>query len=117
MGKMIKATCSICGETFNSRTRPASIRKIGNHWRKEHPTALSRRIKAGKRMADDNPSVQEFITALRESPRTAVRIYSKWTDFQYRQTKKFMDAFKPVLPPEMIASWELIEHFHDEGIK
>ena len=117
MGKMIRASCSICGETFNSRTRPNSIRKIGEHWRKKHPDALSRRIKAGKRMAEDNPSVQEFVTALREAPRTAVRIYSKWTEFQYRQTKKYIDAFKDVLPPEIVASWELIEHFHDEGIR
>jgi len=57
MGKMIKATCSICGETFNSRTRPNSIRKIGKHWRTEHPEALSRRIKAGKRFSEENPSI------------------------------------------------------------
>jgi len=117
IGKMIIAHCSICGEVFRSRTRPASIRKIGEHWRKRHPDALSRRIKAGKRTAENNPSIQEFVTALQEAPRKAVRIYSSWTDFQYRTTKKFMDAFKPVLPPEMIASWELIEHFHDEGIR
>ena len=117
MGKLITARCSICGEEFRSRTRPNSIRKIGDHWRKEHPEALSRRIKAGKRTAEENPSIQEFVTALQEAPRTAVRIYSKWTDFQYRTTKKYIDAFKHVLPPEIVASWELIEHFHDEGIR
>ena len=117
MGKMIRASCSICGESFNSRSRPASIRKIGTHWRKKHPEALSRRIKAGKRMASDNPGIEDFVTALREAPRNAVRIYSTWTEFQYKQTKKYMDAFKPILPEGVRASWELIEHFHDEGIR
>ena len=117
MGKMIKATCSICGETFNSRTRPASIRKIGKHWRTEHAEALSRRIKAGKRMADENPSIQDFVTALREAPRDAIRIYSKWTEYQYRQMKKYMDAFEVILPEGVKASWKLIEVFHDEKIK
>lgn len=68
-------------------------------------------------MADENPSIQDFVTALQDAPRDAIRIYSKWTDFQYRQTKKFMDAFEHILPPEMTASWQLIELFHDEGIK
>lgn len=114
MGKMIRATCSICGETFNSRTRTASIRKIGAHWRKKHPDALSRRIKAGKRTAQENPGIQEFVTALQTSPRDALRIYSKWTDFQFRTTKKYMDALEPVLPEVVRASWEMIEVFHNE---
>jgi len=117
MGKMIRAKCSICGETFNSRTRTASIRKIGDHWRKEHPDALSRRIKAGKRTADQNPSIQDFMTALGESPRDAIRIYSKWTEYQYRTTKKYMDALEPILPEGIKASWRLIEVFHDEHIR
>lgn len=117
MGKLIKATCSICGETFSSRTRTASIRKIGDHWRKKHPEALSRRIKAGKRMAEENPSIQDFVTALREAPRDAIRIYSTWTEFQYRTTKKYMDAFEVILPEGVKASWKLIEVFHDEKIR
>jgi hypothetical protein len=117
MGKMIVARCSACGEEFRSRTRTASIRKIGNHWRKEHPDALSRRIKAGKRAAEQNPSIEEFVTALRESPRNAIRIYSKWTEYQYRTTKKYMDALKDVLPEGIVASWELIEVLHDMAIR
>ena len=114
MGKMIVATCSLCGEVFRSRTRSASIRKIGEHWRKEHPLALSRRIKAGKQAALANPSIQDFVTALGESPRDAIRIYSKWTEWQYQSTKKYMDALEPVLPPAIVASWQLIEVLHDE---
>jgi len=117
MGKMIVARCSQCNEVFRSRTRSASIRKIGEHWRKEHPLALSRRIKAGKRMAEENPSIQDFVTALREAPRDAIRIYSKWTEFQYRQMKKYMDAFEVILPEGVKASWKLIEVFHDEKIR
>jgi len=113
MGKMIRATCSVCGETFNSRTRTASIRKIGEHWRKEHPLALSRRIKAGKARADENPSIQDFVVALQEAPRDAIRIYSTWTEYQYRTTKKYMDALEPILPEGVRASWKLIEVLHD----
>jgi len=114
MGKMIVAKCSICGQTFRSRSRTASIRKIGEHWRKRHPNALSRRIKTGKRKSEDNPGIQDFITALKESPRNAIRIYSKWTERQFRTTKKYMNALEDILPEGINASWKLIEVLHDE---
>jgi len=56
------------------------------------------------------------MTALQESPRNAIRIYSTWTEYQYRTTKKYMDALKPILPEGVKASWELIEALHDEVI-
>ena len=68
-------------------------------------------------MADENPSIQDFVTALREAPRDAIRIYSTWTEFQYRTTKKYMDAFEVILPEGVKASWKLIEVFHDEKIR
>ena len=68
-------------------------------------------------MAEENPSIQDFVTALREAPRDAIRIYSTWTEYQYRQTKKYMDAFEVILPEGVKASWKLIEVFHDEKIK
>lgn len=118
MGKLIVGHCSICNERFAARTRPNFIKKVGKHFRTKHPLAFSRRIRDGKRLAAGNPSLQDFMTALQESPREALRIYGKWTERQYQDTKRVMDALENVLPIPMVASWRFIEAAHDsfEGL-
>lgn len=110
---MITSKCSICGEVFRSRNRANHIRKIGKHWRKDHKSALSRRISRGKRLSADNPSVQDMVSALQDSPRAAIEIYKKWTERQYQATKKVMDGLEPVLPPEINLAWKTVEAIHD----
>lgn len=114
---MIVATCSVCGEVFRSRTRPNSIRKIGKHWRKEHPEALSRRIKEGKRTSLDNPTVQDFIVALREAPGRALDAYAELRKKDWIQLKKVMDAMEPFLPEDMKVSWKFVEAVHDRATR
>ncbi len=71
------------------------------------------RIKAGKARAAENPSFQDFITALKEGPRAALDVYKSFTEKQYQLMKKVLDALEPVLPPEIVISWKAIEAFHD----
>lgn len=110
---LITSKCSICGATFRSRNKANHIKKIGKHWRKRHPNALSQRIKRGKRSSLDNPSVQDFVSALQDSPRAAIEIYRDWTEKQYQNTKKIMDALEPVLPTEVVVAWKTVEAVHD----
>lgn len=72
------------------------------------------RIKAGKAKAQENPSVQDMVSALREGPRAALKIYKTWTEKQYKHMKVVMDALEPVLPIEVTASWKALEAIHDE---
>lgn len=118
MGKLIVGHCSVCGERIAARNKSNFIKKVGKHFRTEHPLAFSRRIKDGKRLASENPSLQDFMTALQESPREALRIYQKWTERQYQDVKRVMDALEPVLPVPIAASWKFIEATHDsfEGL-
>lgn len=118
MGKLVVGHCSVCGKRIASRTRNNFIKKVGKHFRTEHPLAFSRRIKDGKRLAAENPSLQDFMDALQSSPRAALRIYSQWTERQYQDTKRVMDALETVLPIPMVASWKFIEAAHDgfEGL-
>ena len=118
MGKLIVGHCSVCNQRIAARTRSNFIKKLGKHFRTEHPLAFSRRIKDGKRLAAENPSLQDFMNALQGSPREALRTYSKWTERQYQDTKRVMDALEPILPIEVAASWKFIEAAHDsfEGL-
>lgn len=113
MGKLIVGHCSICNERFAARNKSNFIKKVGKHFRTKHPLAFSRRIRDGKRLSPDNPSLQDFMTALGESPRDALRIYSRWTEKQYQETKRVMDALENVLPIPVAASWKFIEAAHD----
>jgi len=74
---------------------------------------MIRRIKAGKRSSDENPSAQDLMEALKDGPRAAIAVYRTYTEKQYQNMKKMMDAFAPVLPPEVNATWKAIEAFHD----
>ncbi|MBA7550433.1 hypothetical protein ES705_42947 [subsurface metagenome] len=71
------------------------------------------RIKAGKQRSNENPTVQDFITALQDAPGRAFKIYQKMRDKDFMILKRVMDAMEPILPIEMKATWKAIEAVHD----
>ena len=111
---MYKAECSQCPDIFRARSRTALLHKIRKHIWKEHRSWMIRRIRAGKRASQDNPSLQDLVTALKEAPTRAIGIYRVMTEAQYRYTKTVMDSMEPILPIEVRASWKIIEAIHDE---
>jgi len=113
MGRLYKGKCKICGETFAARKPTTLLSKMSKHRWKDHSAAMSRRIKAGKAQAQENPSYQDLVSALREGPRAALKIYGDFTERQYQHMKGVMDALEPVLPPVIITSWLAIEALHD----
>ena len=111
---MYTAVCSQCEEEFRARTRTKLLSKIRKHIWKEHESWMKRRIKAGKDGSQDNPTLQDFTTALKGAPARAIAIYKDMTEAQYRYTKGIMDAVEHLLPLEVQASWKIIEAIHDE---
>ena len=75
---------------------------------------MGRKISRGLKASSKNPSVQDFIESLKEGPRSAVKIYRKYTEKQYQHIKAVMDPLEPYLPIEIVASWKAIEAIHDE---
>jgi len=115
----MKGTCSICGEVIRSRRSTKASAKANflkgmrkHQWKKHRNTMISR-IKAGKAKAKLNPSVQDMVSALKEGPRSALKIYSQWTERQYQHMKSVMDAIEELLPLEVQLAWTAIEAFHD----
>ena len=113
--------CSICGEVLRTRAGSVDsvktnfIQQMTSHMWKKHRNTMIRRIKAGKRASEDfNPTVQDFISALKSAPERAVTIYIDFTEAQYQHIKKMMDIVEPVLPIEVSTSWKLIEALHDK---
>lgn len=115
----MKAKCTICGHEMRSRksskrsARANLLISIRKHAWKAHRTTMISRIKRGKRASQDNPSAQDFMKALSEGPRAALQIYGTWTERQYQQMKRVMDAVEPLLPIEVRSAWLAIEAYHD----
>jgi len=72
------------------------------------------RIKAGKRSSEMNPTVQDFISALKDAPARAYSIYQKMRAKDFATAKAVLDALEPVLPVEIRVTWKAIEAIHDE---
>jgi len=81
-------------------------------WSKHRNTMIAR-IKAGKRRSENNPTVQDFITALQGAPQRAIAIYEELRSKDWIQLKQVLDAMEPIMPVEMKATWKAIEAFHD----
>jgi len=113
MGRLYKGKCKICGENFAARKPTTLLSKMSKHRWKDHAAAMSRRIKAGKTLAQENPSYQDLVSALQEGPRAALKIYGDFTERQYQHMKKMMDALEPILPVVVTTSWLAIEALHD----
>jgi len=111
---MYTAHCSQCSYVARARTRTAMLNKIRKHLWKKHRTWMISRIKAGKRKSKDNPTVQDFISALSDAPGRAFKIYKTLQKRDFTIAKQVMDALETSLPIEIRISWKAIEAIHDE---
>lgn len=81
---------------------------------KNHRNTMISRMKAGKRRSEDNPTVQDFVSALKDAPGRAFKIYEKMKAKDFKTAKQVIDALEPVLPIEIRVTWKAIEAIHDE---
>jgi len=115
----MKGKCSICGMVIRSHAssknsaRTNFLKAMRKHQWKNHRTSMISRIKAGKQASNDNPTVQDFISALQDAPGRAFKIYQKMRAKDYMILKRVMDAMEPILPIEMKATWKALEAVHD----
>ncbi len=112
--------CSICGATIRSHASAKNTAKtnflkaVRKHVWKKHRNTMIARIKAGKQSSEDNPTVQDFVSALKDQPGRAFKAYQKLKKRDFSIAKQVMDALEPVLPVEMRVTWKAIEAIHDE---
>ena len=115
----MKGKCSICGAIIRSHAskknsaRTNFLKAVRKHMWKNHRNTMIARIKAGKKTSNENPTVQDFISALQDAPGRAFKIYQKMRDKDYMILKRVMDAMEPILPVEMKATWKALEAVHD----
>jgi len=116
----MKGKCSICGLVIRSRRSTKASAKANflkamrkHQWKKHRNTMISR-IKAGKQTSATNPTVQDFISALKDAPGRAFSIYQKMKAKDFATAKAVLDALEPVLPIEIRVTWKAIEAIHDE---
>ncbi|MBA7708014.1 hypothetical protein ES703_116901 [subsurface metagenome] len=111
--------CSICGAIIRSRksskgtARANFLKAVRKHMWKFHRNTMIARIKAGRKASDENPTVQDFIEALKTAPGRAFMIYQKMRQKDWMVLKRTMDAIETILPIEMKATWKAIEAVHD----
>lgn len=116
----MKGTCSICGEEIRSHRSEKNsaaanfLKAMRKHQWKKHRNTMIERIKAGKRRSDLNPTVQDFVSALKDAPGRAFTIYQKMKAKDFNTAKQVLDALEPVLPIEIRVTWKAIEAIHDE---
>jgi len=116
----MKGKCSICGAVLRSHKSHKNTAKVNflkvvrKHMWKHHRSTMISRMKAGKRASEDNPTVQDFISALKDAPGRAFSIYQKLKAKDFATAKQVLDALEPVLPIEIRVSWKAIEAIHDE---
>ncbi|MBA7544131.1 hypothetical protein ES705_36478 [subsurface metagenome] len=119
----MKGKCSICGAIIRSHAskkhsaRANFLRAVRKHMWKYHRNTMISRIKAGKRRPSDNPTVQDFISALSDAPGRAFKIYKTLQKRDFTIAKQVMDALEEHLPIEIRISWKAIEAIHDELYK
>ena len=79
----------------------------------KHRTTMIARIKAGKAASDDNPTVQDFVSALQGAPQRAIAVYRTLRKKDWMKLKRVMDAIEPIMTIEMKATWKAVEAVHD----
>ncbi|MBA7550941.1 hypothetical protein ES705_43472 [subsurface metagenome] len=115
----MKGTCSLCGMEIRSHASAKNsakanfLKAMRRHQWGNHRNAMISRIKAGKRRSNDNPTVQDFVSALQGAPQRAIEVYKTLRKRDWIQLKRVMDAMEPIMPVEMRATWKAIEAFHD----
>ena len=116
----MKGKCSICGELIRSHAssknsaRANFLKAMRKHQWGNHRNTMISRIKQGKRRSDMNPTVQDFVSALKDAPARAYSIYAKMKAKDFNTAKQVLDALEPVLPIEIRVTWKAIEAIHDE---
>ena len=116
----MKGKCSICGAELRSHASSKNSAKanflkvVRKHVWSKHRSTMIERMKAGKRASDENPTVQDFISALKDQPGRAFKAYQKLKKRDFSIAKQVMDALESVLPIEMRVTWKAIEAIHDE---
>ena len=116
----MKGKCSICGETIRSHRSTKNsakanfLKAVRKHQWKKHRNTMIERMKAGKRRSNSNPTVQDFISALKDAPGRAFSIYKEMKKRDFNTAKQVLDALEPVLPVEIRVTWKAIEAIHDE---
>ena len=119
----MKGTCSLCGMEIRSHASTKNsakanfLKAMRRHQWKNHRNAMISRIKAGKRSSEENPTVQDFVSALQGAPQRAIAVYKTLRKKDWIQLKRVMDAMEPIMPVEMRATWKAIEAFHDTTSK
>jgi len=116
----MKGKCSICGLEIRSHRSELNsaaanfLKAMRKHQWKMHRNTMIERIKAGKRTSATNPTVQDFISALKDAPGRAFSIYKKMRAKDFATAKAVLDALENVLPIEIRVTWKAIEAIHDE---
>ena len=90
------------------------LKAMRKHQWKKHRNTMISRIKAGKQASENNPTVQDFISALKDQPGRAFKAYQKLKKRDFNVAKQVMDTLEAVLPIEMRVTWKAIEAIHDE---
>lgn len=117
---MVVGHCKTCGEEIRSRRSDKNsaqrnfLAAVRRHYKKKHKNTIGQRISRGLRSSNENPTDRNFIIAIQEGARAALKAYGKMTERQFQRTKRTMRALKPILPPETVLVWEFIEAVHDE---
>ncbi|MBA7551832.1 hypothetical protein ES705_44382 [subsurface metagenome] len=115
----MKGKCSICGQVLRSHASAKNSAKtnflkvVRKHMWGKHRTTMIARIKAGKATSNNNPTIQDFITALQGAPQRAIQIYVELRERDWIQLKRVLDAMEPIMPVPMLATWKAIEAMHD----
>jgi hypothetical protein len=115
----MKGKCSICGQVLRSHASAKNSAKtnflkvVRKHMWSKHRNTMISRIKAGKASSANNPTIQDFITALQGAPQRAIQIYVDLRERDWIQLKRVLDAMEPIMPVEMLATWKAIEAMHD----
>lgn len=116
----MRGKCSICGQALRSHASAKNSAKVNflkvvrKHVWSKHRNTMIARMKAGKRRSEDNPTVQDFVSALKDAPGRAFSIYEKMKAKDFNTAKQVLDALEPVLPIEIRVTWKAIEAIHDE---
>jgi len=116
----MRGKCSICGAVLRSHASKKNsaqanfLKLVRKHMWSKHRNTMISRMKAGKLASEKNPTVQDFISALKDSPGRAFSIYQKMRARDFDIAKQVLDALEPVLPIEIRVTWKAIEAIHDE---
>ena len=113
MVKKVVFHCKSCNYSTRADSRRQALNRIRDHAWKEHKNSMNRKINDAKRRSAHNPSLQDFAAALVRGPREALAVYGRMAEWQYQHMKRVLDAFEPLMSPEIKTAWRTTEALHD----